>query len=267
VSPEDVPGAAQQDEASRAAAIFDLSGRTAIVTGASSGLGERFAEVLAANGATVFAVARRADRLAALAGRHPGIRALAADLGAPGEGQRLFSVATAQSGRIDILVNNAGVGGEQHFADATIESIRDVFDVNVVAAMELCQLMGAQPQPEGTSIINVGSILGMVAGAPLGGASYAASKGALLALTRELAAQWGRRGIRVNSLAPGWFRTEMTAALFADEGASRYVDRNTLLGRTGDVCELDGALLLLASRAGSYLTGHTLVVDGGWTAR
>jgi NAD(P)-dependent dehydrogenase (short-subunit alcohol dehydrogenase family) len=109
--------------------------------------------------------------------------------------------------------------------------------------------------------------MGLVAGAPLGGASYAASKGALLALTRELAGQWGRRGIRVNALAPGWFRTEMTADLFADDKAGRFIDRNTMLGRAGDVCELDGALLLLASRAGSYLTGHVLIVDGGWTAR
>ncbi|BBJ39249.1 hypothetical protein SSPO_019670 [Streptomyces antimycoticus] len=117
------------------------------------------------------------------------------------------------------------------------------------------------------SVINVSSILGLVTAAPLGGASYAASKAGLLGLTRELAGQWGGSGTRVNALAPGWFRTEMTADLFGDERSSRWVERNTLLRRGGDAHELDGALLFLASDASSYCTGQILTVDGGWTAR
>jgi NAD(P)-dependent dehydrogenase (short-subunit alcohol dehydrogenase family) len=106
-----------------------------------------------------------------------------------------------------------------------------------------------------------------VSAAPLGGASYAASKAGLVGLTRELAGQWGRAGVRVNALAPGWFKSEMTAELFADARSSRWVERNTMLRRGGEGGELDGALLFLASDASSYCTGQVLVVDGGWTAR
>jgi NAD(P)-dependent dehydrogenase (short-subunit alcohol dehydrogenase family) len=113
----------------------------------------------------------------------------------------------------------------------------------------------------------VASILGLVSAAPVGGASYAASKAGLVGLTRELAGQWGRAGIRVNALAPGWFRSEMTEELFADPRTGRWVERHTMLHRPGNGDELDGALLFLASDASSYCTGQVLVVDGGWTAR
>jgi NAD(P)-dependent dehydrogenase (short-subunit alcohol dehydrogenase family) len=115
--------------------------------------------------------------------------------------------------------------------------------------------------------VNISSILGLVSGWPMSGASYSASKAGMIGLTRELAAQWGRKGLRVNAIAPGWFRTEMTRELFADEKARAWVERNTMLRRAGDERELDGALLFLASDASSYCTGQVLVIDGGWTAR
>jgi NAD(P)-dependent dehydrogenase (short-subunit alcohol dehydrogenase family) len=249
------------------AGLFDLSGRTAIVTGASSGLGRRFARVLAGAGATVFAAARRIDRLAEVAATNPAIRPVVCDVARLEDLGALVEQASAASGRIDVLVNNAGLGGAPRVEDESPQLLGQVLDVNLVAVFELCRRVAAGAGDRGAAIINITSVLGMVAGYPLGGASYAASKGAVISLTRELAAQWGRRGIRVNALAPGWFRTEMTNELFADQKASAFVDRNTMLGRPGGSEELDGALLFLASAASSYVTGQVLVVDGGWTAR
>lgn len=246
------------------AELFDLQGRTALVTGASSGIGERIALVLAAAGAHVVAAARRADRLESLAARDPRITAIVCDIGIADERRRLVEAAP---GPVDILINNAAIGGQ---ADSDAEDADDfslVLSLNLVAAYDLARHVAAAPSPSGTSIINVASILGLVSGAPLGGAAYAASKAGLLGLTRELAGQWARRGVRSNALVPGWFRTEMTGELFADERSAAWVDRNTMLRRPGDVSELDGAVLFLASAASSYCTGQALVVDGGWTAR
>ncbi|RSM37783.1 SDR family oxidoreductase [Amycolatopsis balhimycina DSM 5908] len=238
--------------------MFSLAGKTAVVTGASSGLGARFASVLASAGATVFAAARRADRLAALG---PEIHAVTCDVSVEADRCRLAETA----GRIDILVNNAGVPGERLAAKESAADFAEVLAVNLVAPFHLSRLMAERG--DGGSIVNVASILGLVSAAPLGGASYAASKAGLIGLTRELAGQWGGAGIRVNALAPGWFRSEMTDDLFADERSRRWVERNTMLNRGGDVGELDGALLFLASDASSYYTGQVMVVDGGWTAR
>ena len=238
--------------------MFSLAGKTAVVTGASSGLGARFATVLASAGATVYAAARRADRLAALG---PDIHAVTCDVSVPADRERLVETA----GRVDILVNNAGVPGEQPASKESAAGFADVLAVNLVAPFHLSQLMAEGSR--GGSIVNVASILGLVSAAPLGGASYAASKAGLIGLTRELAGQWGGAGIRVNALAPGWFRSEMTDDLFTDERSRRWVERNTMLGRGGEAGELDGALLFLASDASSYYTGQVMVVDGGWTAR
>jgi len=118
------------------------------------------------------------------------------------------------------------------------------------------------------SIVNIASVLGLVAAAPIKQAAYCASKGAVVNLTRELGAQWGRKGVRVNSIAPGWFLSEMTAVdMFDDESSMTYLRRNTPMGRAGDEHELDGVLLFLASNASSFVTGQTIAVDGGWTAR
>lgn len=248
--------------------LFSLRGRTAVVTGASSGLGARFATVLAASGATVFAAARRIDRLAELAAGDSRIHPVACDVSREEDRERLVATAMADTGRFDVLINNAGVPGELRAQDESPQDFADVLAVNLVAPFHLASLMMEREAPgTGRSIVNVASILGLVSTAPMGGASYSASKAGLVGLTRELAGQWGHAGVRVNALAPGWFRSEMTEGLFSDAQSSRWVQKNTMLRRGGDTGELDGALLFLASDASSYCTGQVLVVDGGWTAR
>lgn len=248
--------------------LFGLDGRVAIVTGASSGLGARFARVLAAAGATVIAAARRGDRLAQLAADDDRIHPLVCDVSRDADRRQLVDSTMTTHGAIHVLVNNAGVSGHGEALEEPPETFAHVLDVNLVAPFHLACLV-AQAATDGSnlSIVNVASILGLVSGHPIGGASYAASKAGLIGLTRELAGQWGQRGARANALAPGWFASEMTEDLFADEGASNWVTRNTMLGRPGQEHELDGALLFLASDASTYCTGQVLVVDGGWTAR
>ncbi|EFL29105.1 gluconate 5-dehydrogenase [Streptomyces himastatinicus ATCC 53653] len=253
-----------------AAELFSLRGRTALVTGASAGLGARFATVLAQAGATVYAAARRLDRLKELADSDARIHPVACDVSRDEDRTRLVETARAATGHVDILVNNAAASGETRAEDESPDAFADVLGVNLTAPFHLARLVAETPAGDGApprSVINVSSILGLVTAAPLGGASYSASKAGLIGLTRELAGQWGPHGTRVNALAPGWFRTEMTADLFGDERSARWVERNTLLRRGGDGHELDGALLFLASDASSYCTGQILTVDGGWTAR
>ena len=248
--------------------LFSLCGRTAVVTGASSGLGARFAAVLAAAGATVFAAARRMERLAEVAAGDARIHPVACDVSREEDRVRLVETALTATGRLDVLVNNAGTAGATRAADETSHDFAEVLAVNLVAPFHLARLMADAAGPDtGGTIVNVASILGLVSAAPMGGASYAASKAGLVGLTRELAGQWGRAGLRVNALAPGWFRSEMTEELFADARSSDWVERNTMLRRGGEGNELDGALLFLASDASSYCTGQVLVIDGGWTAR
>jgi NAD(P)-dependent dehydrogenase (short-subunit alcohol dehydrogenase family) len=252
------------------AELFSLRGRTAVVTGASSGLGARFATVLASAGATVFAAARRPHRLKELAAEDPGIHPVVCDVSIEEDRLRLMRTALDESGRIDVLVNNAGASGAVRAQDESAEEFAGVLAVNLVAPFHLARLLAEAPVAAGgrtRAVVNVSSVLGLVSGAPLGGAAYAASKAGLVGLTRELAGQWGRSGVRVNALAPGWFRSEMTDELFSDERSRRWVERGTMLGRGGGRGELDGALLYLASDASSYCTGHVLTVDGGWTAR
>jgi NAD(P)-dependent dehydrogenase (short-subunit alcohol dehydrogenase family) len=244
--------------------LFTLTGRTAVVTGASSGLGARFAHVLAAAGATVFAAARRVERIKAMAVGEPRIRPVACDVSVAEDRDELVRTAVAETGRLDVLVNNAAVPGETSADRETASDFADVLAVNLVAPFHLARLAAESGV---ASIVNVASILGLVSTAPMGGAGYSASKAGLIGLTRELAGQWGRDGVRVNALAPGWFRSEMTEELFADERSSSWVTRNTMLGRGGESGELDGALLFLASDASTYCTGQVLAVDGGWTAR
>jgi len=248
--------------------LFSLNGRTAVVTGASSGLGARFAMVLAAAGATVFAAARRAERLAQVAAGDSRIRPVACDISREDDRVRLVEAALADTARLDVLVNNAGIAGSSRAADETSRDFADVLAVNLVAPFHLARLMAEAAHPgNGRSIVNVASILGLVSAAPMGGAGYAASKAGLIGLTRELAGQWGRAGVRVNALAPGWFKSEMTEEVFAATRSREWVERNTMLRRGGEAGELDGALLFLACDASSYCTGQVIVVDGGWTAR
>jgi NAD(P)-dependent dehydrogenase (short-subunit alcohol dehydrogenase family) len=245
---------------------FRLDGQVAIVTGASSGLGARFAHVLAGAGASVVVAARRADRIEALAKALDGV-AVPCDVVDTADRDRLMTTTLERFGRVDILVNNAGVGVPEPAESEAPERFAEVLDVNLTAAFAVSQLVGRSMLEAGRgTIVNVVSILGIVSAGQIPFPSYAASKGGLIALTRELAGEWSRRGVRVNALAPGWFESEMTADMFADERSMSWVRRKAPMGRPGQPHELDGALLFLASDASSYVTGQVLAVDGGWTA-
>jgi NAD(P)-dependent dehydrogenase (short-subunit alcohol dehydrogenase family) len=252
-------------------APFSLDGRTAIVTGASSGLGERFARVLHAAGCTVIVGARRRERLDGLAADlGDRVVPVTCDVSIDDDLAALHAAALdAGGGHIDVLVNNAGVSDQIAAEIEDPATFRGVLDVNVTGVFVLSQLCARTMLEQGSgSIVNIASILGMVAAAPIMQASYCASKGAVVNLTRELACQWARRGIRVNAIAPGWFPSDMTNdEMFGTEEGMRFLRRNCPMGRGGEEHELDGLLLFLASDASSYVTGQTIAVDGGWVAR
>jgi len=247
---------------------FRLDGRTAIVTGASSGLGDRFARVLHAVGANVVVAARRADRLAGLAAELPGALPVAVDLTDEHDRERLVAATIERFGGVDVLVNNAGVGQKVAVEDESLELFRNAMELNVVAVWHLSKLVAPSMRERGGgSIVNIASMFGVVGASPVKQAHYCASKGAVVNMTRELAAQWARRGIRVNALCPGFFPSEMTAGMESDEGSLRYIASNSPIPRMGFDHELDAALLLLTSPGNTYMTGQSLLVDGGWTAR
>ncbi len=246
----------------------DLAGRVAIVTGASSGLGERFARVLRAAGADVVAAARRADRLERLTSEVDGVVSCVCDVSRDEDLERLVDFTQERFGRIDVLVNNAGVGQSYPAEEEPLEHFRHVVDVNLNALFALSQLAGRVMIEQGTgSIVNIASMFGLVGAAPIKQASYCASKGAVVNLTRELGAQWARKGVRVNAIAPGFFPSEMTEQMFSEPRTLEWMTRNVPAGRTGEAHELDGLLLFLASDASTYVNGQTIAVDGGWTAR
>ena len=248
--------------------LLRLDDEVVIITGASSGLGDRFARVCHAAGAKVVIGARRLDRLEALAAELPGTIAVACDVAEDADLQALVDRTLEAHGRIDVLVNNAGIGGPVPAEDEAPAEFRRVVDVNLNAVFVLSQLVGHQMIEQGEGVIvNIASMLGLVASAPIKQASYCASKGAVVNLTRELGAQWARKGVRVNALAPGWFPSEMAMEMFTDEASGAFLRRNTPMGRGGEPHELDGALLFLASAASSFMTGQILTIDGGWTAR
>jgi NAD(P)-dependent dehydrogenase (short-subunit alcohol dehydrogenase family) len=243
---------------------FRLDGKVAVVTGASSGLGEAFAIGLAEAGADVAVCARRADRLQATADRVTalGRRCLAvtADVASPEDCIRVVEEAVSELGGVDVLVNNAGIGTAVAATRETPDQFRRVIDVNLNGSYWMAQACGRVMQP-GSSIVNIGSVLGQTTAA-LPQAAYSASKAAIIGLTRDLAQQWtGRKGIRVNALAPGFFPSEMT-----EQYPDGYLDQmmaRVPAGRPGESDELVAALLFLASGASSYVTGVVLPVDGG----
>jgi len=248
--------------------LFRLDDRVAIVPGASSGLGDRMARVLHSAGATVVVAARRLDRLEKLASDlSVRVTPVACDMTVDADLERLMQTTIDEYGKVDIVVNNAGLSNVVPAEDEVIDDFRYVIEVNLNSHFRLAQLAARHMIAAGQGvIINVASMLGLVGTGQVTQASYAASKGGAINLTRELAAQWARKGIRVNALCPGWFASEMTAEMFADEDGQRWMRRKAPMGRPGEPHELDGALLFLASDASTYVTGTTVVVDGGWTA-
>jgi NAD(P)-dependent dehydrogenase (short-subunit alcohol dehydrogenase family) len=253
---------------------LDLDGKIAVVTGASRGLGRAIASALAEAGCDVALLARKAaglEEIRAEAMAH-GRRALCLEVDVADEAavERAAERVVEKFGRVDVLVNNAGVATITPAESEQLEVFRDTIEVNVSAAFHLSQLAGRCMLERGRgSIVQVASILGIVASAPVNQASYCASKSALIGLTRELGCQWARRGVRVNALAPGGFASQMNALSSADEDDPllAFVRTNCPMGRYGEPHELDGAILFLAADASSYMTGQTLVIDGGWVAR
>lgn len=246
--------------------LFRLDGKVAVVTGASSGVGVAFAAALAQAGADVALGARRADRLAETAQlvEQAGRRAIAVatDVANPTSCDNLVAQTLVAFGQVDVLVNNAGVGTAVPAIRETPEQFRQVVDVNLNGCYWMAQACGRVMQP-GSSIINISSVLGITtAGLPQ--AAYASSKAGLIGMTRDLAQQWtGRKGIRVNAIAPGFFESEMT-----DQYPEGYLDAQKSripAGRKGDPRELAVTVVFLASDASSYVTGQTLPVDGGLT--
>lgn len=245
--------------------LFDLSGRVAIITGASSGLGAHFARVLADAGASVVLAARRLDRIDALAAEisASGGRALAiaTDISIAADCSRLMDAVASDFGRLDVLVNNAGITSTGVPENDPVEEMKQVFQVNVLGGYALA-LRAAQNMTAGGSIINLSSVMAFrPAGFPA--PAYATSKAAVIALTQQLSLQFADKGIRVNAIAPGFFPTEITEG---ERGRflAKVFSATTVLRRAGRLGELSGALLLLASDASSYMTGLTLPVDGGW---
>jgi len=250
---------------------FDIKGQTAIVTGASSGLGVTFAETLAENGVNLVIAARRHEKLLKVArdlsSKH-NVKVIPVKTDVTQEEQVISMVNTAieKIGSLEILVNNAGIASLSPSVDMSLEEWKKVIDVNLTGVF-LCARTTAREmiKEKYGKIVNIASIYGAV-GDIFPAAPYYASKAAVINLTRAFAIEWAPYKINVNAIAPGFFPSEMTAPIFQDEKAMKHILSRTPLGRTGELLDLKAALIYLASPASNYVTGQTIFADGGWTA-
>jgi NAD(P)-dependent dehydrogenase (short-subunit alcohol dehydrogenase family) len=249
--------------------LFDLTGRVAVVTGAGRGLGRTMALALAAAGADVAVSARTRPELETLAaeiealGRRGAV--VTADITKEADAVRLADEAAGRLGRVDILVNNAGINVRKPVLELSEAEYRQVLDTNLVGYFHCARAVGRVLVAQGSGkVINISSIMGRVALASQG--AYASSKGAIEQLTKVLALEWAPNNVQVNAIGPTYFETDLTRPLFEDPERNRFISERTPMGRWGQPHELAGAVIFLASRASDYITGHTLMVDGGWTA-
>lgn len=249
--------------------LFDLTGKTAIVTGGSRGIGREMAEGLAEAGANLMLCARKAEQLdetvTAFAAKGYSVSGKTCDVSKPEEVQAVIDATVERFGSVDILINNAGTSWGAMPEDMPLERWQQVIDVNLTGCFLFAQAAGREMLKKNSgSIINIASIAGMTSSAngPFY-AGYVASKAGLIGLTRELAASWGRRGIRVNAIAPGFFHSKLADAVI--DIYERSIQENNVLPRVGNEGELKGVTVFLASDASSYITGQTIAVDGGMT--
>jgi NAD(P)-dependent dehydrogenase (short-subunit alcohol dehydrogenase family) len=254
-------------------ALFDLSGSTAIVTGGGSGIGRQMAEGLAEAGANLVLCARKAERCeqaaAEIAEQH-GVRAigLGCDVRDPEQVRRVVEATTSELGGVDVVVNNAGTVWGASPEEMPLEGWQKVVDVNLTGVFLFAQAAGRVmiERGDGGTIVNIASVAGLQGGPPeiMNSVVYSTSKGGVISFTRDLACKWAQHGIRVNAIAPGWFPSDMSGYVL-----DRHADtlkRHIPLGRFGGPEDLKGAVVFLASKASAYVTGHTLVVDGGESA-
>jgi len=249
--------------------LFDLTGRVAIVTGAGRGLGLTMALALAAAGADLVLTSRTLsqletvrDEIRALGRR---AEAIECDVTSSESAQSMVDQAVERLGHIDILVNNAGINVRKPMLELSLQEFESVLDTNLKGYFLCAQAAGRRfVQQRSGKVINVSSIMGQVA-LP-GQTAYASSKGAIEQLTKVLALEWAPSNVQVNALAPTYFETDLTRPLFEDPERNRFITERTPAGRWGQPHELAGAVIFLASRASDYVIGHTLLVDGGWTA-
>ncbi|MDY0236473.1 MAG: glucose 1-dehydrogenase [Gudongella sp.] len=251
--------------------MFDLTGKVAMITGSSSGIGVQFANVLADFGADVILVARRKEKLDKVA---EGIRAkgrkvltISCDVTDAAQVKNAVEESVKEFGKIDILCNNAGIGAVTPAEDFDYEEWKKVIDVNLNAVFNVAQQVGkVMIKNKYGKIINTASMYGLKANTLFPTTPYHASKAGVVNLTRALAAEWAKYNITVNAIGPGFFESEMTSDSINDEGFLSHVKATTPMQRTGIVGELNGAIIYFASDASSYTTGQTLAIDGGTTA-